>query len=234
MSNGMKKILNGKTFLLIAFLFIVASFVYSNYASNKANEGVEITKNIKGNPDAKVVLVEYSDFQCPACAQFQAVIKTLQESHSDLAVEYKHFPLVSIHSQAVPAAKAAEAAGQQGKFFEMHDKLFENQEDWSGRGNAQAIFFQYAEEIGLDIDLFKKHFGASLIEDKIKDEFSEAQQLGLPGTPSFFMNGEPLQYESFDGFIETINRALGISSNGNSTSTPEVVSSPVENVKFGF
>ena len=227
----MKNLLNGKTFIILAFLLIATSIVYANYATNKANEGVTLEQHIKGNPDARVVLREHSDFQCPACGQFYPVIETLLEDYGDdIALEYKHFPLITIHPYAVPAAKAAEAAGQQGKFFEMHDKLFENQQIWSQSANPRAFFDQYAEEIGLDMDLFKQHYKASLIEDKIQAEYEEARQLGLTGTPSFFLNGERLEFETFEEFIGAIESALGVNTDASST----VPAAGNDEVIFGF
>jgi protein-disulfide isomerase len=231
----MKNLLNGKMFILLAVVLIGASVVYANYASKKANEGVVITENIKGNPEAAVVLTEYSDFQCPACGQFYPIIKTLVETYGDdLAFEYKHFPLITIHPFAVPAAKAAEAAGQQGKFFEMHDKLFENQQAWSRAGNPRPFFDQYAEEIDLDMALFKQHYGASLLEDKVIAEYEEARELGLTGTPSFFLNGERLQYNTFEEFMVAIESALGVSPVATTTETVESEASTGSDVRFGF
>ena len=115
-----------KILALLVVLLLGGSIIYSQKASEEANVGVVIEPHIKGNPDASVTLVEYSDFQCPACGQFYPYVKEVVEEHGDkLRFEYKHFPLITIHKNAVPAARAAEAASQQGKFFEMHDKLFE-------------------------------------------------------------------------------------------------------------
>lgn len=230
------KLLNIKTFVVVAIVAVAAAVVYSNYASSKANEGIELSPNIKGNPDAAVVLTEFSDFQCPACAQFYPILKDLLEQYEgDLALEYKHFPLINIHPFAVPAAKAAEAAGQQGKFFEMHDKLFENQTEWSQGANPRAFFMKYAEELELDMDQFKRQYGASLIEDKIQAEFNEARENGFTGTPSFLLNGERLQFGSFEEFNAAIRNAIGT----DDTETEEGVETggaepAAEDVRFGF
>lgn len=234
----MKKYLNGKTFLFVAFLAIAAAVVYANYAAKQANEGVEITDNIKGDPNATVVLTEYSDFQCPACAQFHPVVKDLVAEHDDLALEYKHFPLISIHPFAVPAAKAAEAAGQQGKFWEMHDKLFENQQVWSRSSNPRAFFSQYAEEIGLDMDQFNRQYGASLIEEHVEGQYDEARELGLTGTPSFLLNGERLEFETFDDFVGAVEAELGVvegaATSSESASPSGTPDANVSDVQFGF
>ena len=117
-----------KVVALVVIVLIGASVLYSKQTAERANEGVVIESHVKGNPDAAVTLIEYSDFECPACAQFSPYIKELMNEYGDeLRFEYRHFPLINIHAQAIPAARAAEAAAQQGKFWEMHDKLFENQ-----------------------------------------------------------------------------------------------------------
>jgi protein-disulfide isomerase len=225
----MKKHIWKIVFAVVAVL-MVSSFLYANYASDKANDGVVLSDHIKGNKDATVTLTEYGDFQCPACAQFSPVVKSVIEQYGDqIAFEFRHFPLISIHPYAVPAAKAAEAAGVQGKFFEMHDKLYENQNAWAKSAAPQAFFAQYAEELGLDVDLFKQHMRASLIEEKIESQFQEAQEKGLSGTPSFFLNGERLEFQTMEDFFGAIDAALGI--------VPETASttgSAAESVEFGL
>jgi protein-disulfide isomerase len=198
-----------KVVAFVALLLIAGSFIYSQKASEQANEGVILEARIKGNPEAKTVLVEYSDFQCPACAQFYPVVKEIIGEHGDdLKVEYRHFPLINIHPQAVPAAKAAEAAGVQGKFWEMHDKLFDNQATWSRASNPSAYFNQYAEEIGLDVDQFKRHKDSSMIADAINDSFNEARDLGFTGTPTFMLNGEVMEFDTFEEFKSQIEAAI--------------------------
>ncbi|MEL6803436.1 MAG: thioredoxin domain-containing protein, partial [Bacteroidota bacterium] len=157
-------------------ILLAGSFFISNQAAKEANVGVELQTWVVGNPEASVVLTEYSDFQCPACRQFFPVVKDiLAEYGEQIRFEYKHFPLISIHPFAVPAARAAEAAGQQGKFFEMHDILFEEQPNWSRSSAPEAFFLQYAEQLELDIDMFKRHMGSSLIDEAITDSYREAQ-----------------------------------------------------------
>lgn len=196
---------------VLAVVLIGSSMVYSNYVATQANEGVSFEPHVLGNPDAEVVLVEYSDFQCPACAQFAPLVKeVLTEYGDDIRFEYRHFPLVSIHPQAVPAARAAEAAGQQGEFFAMHDKLFDNQDTWSNSSNPTPFFETYAEELDLDMDLFKQHMKASLIKDKIDSEFADARAAGFTGTPTFTLNGERMQFDNYEQFIGQIEAAIGV------------------------
>lgn len=210
------KIIIGATVLLLG-----ASIAYSQYAANKANEGVEIETHVKGNPEAETVLVEYSDFQCPACGQFYPYVKEILETHGDsIRFEYRHFPLINIHPYAVPAARAAEAAGQQGKFFEMHDMLFENQSTWANSSNPNAYFTQYAEELGLDVNLFERHLNSSVIAGAIEDSFDDARSRGFSSTPTFLLNGEVMQYTTFDEWREQIEAAIAeVGSAGNNSTT---------------
>ena len=107
--------------------------------------------------------------------------------------EYKHFPIERINPYAVQAAIAAEAAGQQGKFFEFHDLLFENQAEWGRSATPAAFFVQYAEEIGLDMDLYNRQSNASVLSDKVRAEQAEGEAAGVTGTPAFFLNGQLLR-----------------------------------------
>jgi protein-disulfide isomerase len=206
---------------VIAVVLIGGSIVYSNNLATSSNEGITFTPNVKGSQDASVTLVEYSDFQCPACAAFQPILNdVLAEFGDSINFEYKHFPL-PMHTFAEPAARAAEAAGQQGKFFEFHDLLFINQKTWSGAASSLAFFTQYAEELELDVDLFKKHYGASMIKDRVREQAIEGRALGITGTPTFFLNGERMTIETYEDFYNQVSASV------NSTSTEPAV-------KFGL
>ncbi|MEX0913304.1 MAG: thioredoxin domain-containing protein [Candidatus Paceibacterota bacterium] len=190
-------------------ILLAGSIAYSQYVGKQADEGVVATPHIKGNPEASVTLVEYSDFQCPACAQFYPYIKDLVDEYNDsLRFEYRHFPLVNIHPQATPAARAAEAASQQGKFWEMHDKLFEEQNVWSKAANPSAYFNQYAEEIGLDTNLFKRHLNSSILHDVVNEGFNDARDRGFTGTPTFLLNDQLMEFTTFDEFRAAIVAAI--------------------------
>jgi protein-disulfide isomerase len=220
---------------LVALLALGASFIFANQAAKKANVGVVVETRVKGNPDAQVVITEYSDFQCPACAQMEPVLKEVMDKYGDqIRFEYKHFPLISIHPFAVPAAKASEAAAQQGKFWEMHDKLFENQSVWSKGGSPEAYFIKYAEEIGLDVSTFRRHLGSSVISDAISTSFKEAQGLGLTGTPALFLNGQRMTYTTYADFIVQVETALGIAPATTQEAGAAVAVPQEPEVKFGI
>lgn len=194
---------------LIAVIVVGGSVWYSQKVATGYNEGIVIKPNIKGNPDAPVTLVEYSDFQCPACASFQPVLQDVLAQYGDsIRFEYKHFPLIQMHPRAEAAARAAEAAGQQGKFFEFHDVLFAKQTEWVNAANPILNFAQYAKEIGLDVDQFTTQQRASLLADRVKAEFAEARELGLTGTPTFYLNGQRMEISTYEDFRTQIAAAV--------------------------
>jgi protein-disulfide isomerase len=164
----------------------------------------------KGNAGAKVVLVEYSDFQCPACASYYPLVKQLsQEFADDVAFVYRHFPLGRFPHSRI-AAQAAEAVGKQGKFWEMHGLIFENQRQWSDQRNAKDIFISYAQSLQLDTEQFKNDLNSKEVEDKVNSDRQGGVRAGVNATPTFFLNGEKLQNpRNYDEFRNIINQALG-------------------------
>jgi len=140
---------------------------------------------VRGKKDARVTVVEFSDFQCPFCSKAVGAVKELEESHpKDVRVVWKHMPL-SFHANALPAAAAAEAARQQGKFWEMHDKLFANQQSLS-----QTTYEQYAKDLGLDLSKFRSAVSAQSTTQRINEDVRVAGSAGVNGTPTFVVNGE--------------------------------------------
>ena len=167
----------------------------------------DIIKNgyTKGPDDARVTIVEFSDFQCPACGQMADVIEKIIDAYpNDARLVYRHFPL-SYHQYAMSAAKAAEAAGLQGKFWEMYSKLFGNQQKLS-----DDIFVTYANDLGLDIDKFNQDLVSAEIENKIKDDLSDGSNLlKIGGTPTFYINNvEYTGQYSVGGFKKEIDKIL--------------------------
>ncbi|MCA9654157.1 MAG: thioredoxin domain-containing protein [Myxococcales bacterium] len=138
----------------------------------------------KGSDEALVTIVEWSDFQCPYCSRVTPTIKQIAEQYGDeVRVAFKHNPL-GFHPRAKPAALAAEAAGKQGKFWEMHDKLFENQKDLTDEN-----FVAWAGELGLDVEQFKKDLADPSLAKKVDGQQAQGMTVGARGTPAFFING---------------------------------------------
>ncbi|MBI3109796.1 DsbA family protein [Candidatus Daviesbacteria bacterium] len=165
------------------------------------------TQAVKGETNAKVTLIEYSDFQCPACAAYYPVVKQLtQEFGQNIYFTYRYFPLSSIHKNARISSQAAEASGKQGKFWEMHDLLFENQNEWSNLPAPKEKFKEYAKFIGLDMEKFQNDLESKEVKERIESDYSSGLSLGVNATPTFFLNGVKLQnpksYEEFKAKIE--------------------------------
>jgi len=166
--------------------------------------------NVKGNASSTVVLIEYSDFQCPACRTYYGVTRQIMaEFGGDIALVYRYFPLTGLHANAEFAARAAEAAGKQDKFWEMHDLLFEKQDEWSKTANVQPLFESYANLLEISVEKFKSDFLSNEVKDFVRSQRVSAMKLGIQGTPTFFVNGEQIQNpNSVEVFRLIIQKAL--------------------------
>lgn len=167
---------------------------------------IDATDHVKGNTESPVTLVEYGDFQCPACGAYFPVLKQLEiEFGQQIQMVYRHFPL-PIHRNAEVAAQAAEAAGLQGKFWEMHDILYIEQADWSGEDDPKEKFVTYAESLGLAIEQFENDIDSDAVKDRVDRDNQAALKDQLNGTPSFFLNNQqivaPQSYEAFRQLLE--------------------------------
>lgn len=162
---------------------------------------------IKGDPNAPVTMIEFSDFQCPYCAGFyRNTLPQIEEKYiaaGKVKLVYRDFPL-GFHAKAQKAAEAAECADDQGKFWEMHDMIFENQ-GAIGVGDLKG----YAENLGLDVDLFNGCLDSRKYEGEVKKDLADASKVGVTGTPTFFINGEMVVgAQPFVTFEEVIDRKL--------------------------
>lgn len=141
----------------------------------------------KGKADAKITIIEFSDFQCPYCSRATDTLNEVVKMYpNDVKVAFKHLPL-GFHQQAMPAARATMAANEQGKFWEMHDKLFQKQNEL-----GDPLYFNLAKEIGLDVEKFKADYASGKYDEAIKADMELARQNGIGGTPGFFINGVKL------------------------------------------
>lgn len=169
---------------------------------------------VKGNRDAKNVLVEFSDLQCPACKAFQPAVKQLAEQNpDDLAIVYRHFPLRQIHKNADRAARFAEAAGLQGKFWEFHDQLFAEQSAWSDESDPTDRFLGYAESLGLDREKLRTDADGAAAKDAVTADSKSASAAGVSATPTFYLNGKKLSgFKSIDDLVKRVEDGIGAAS----------------------
>ena len=165
--------------------------------ANQAEPGAE-PPHALGSSNAPVTLEEFGDFECPPCGMLHPILKNLegQFGQAKLRIIFREFPLVPTHQHALAAARAAEAAGLQGKFWEMHDMIYENQNTWHGAFDVRPIFEGYATKIGLDLVQFRQDNSNEVVEQRIFLDGKRGHSLGVTGTPTVFLNGRELPFES--------------------------------------
>lgn len=216
--NSETKLFSG--IILVTIVIIIgAAFVFSRPTNTPPADPKLLMADdsyTSSTASAAITLVSFSDFQCPACGAYHAVVKQLQSKYKDsLKVVFRHFPL-NIHPNAVPAAIAAEAAGKQGKFWEMHDTLYEKQAEWSDEKKATDMFINYAKELGLDEEMFKKDLTDPTIQKKINRDVQNGNALGINSTPSFYINNvkiaNPASFADFDALIQSAQEKTSSSS----------------------
>ena len=165
--------------------------------------------------DAEITILEYSDFECPGCAAMAPVLSEFLEEHENVRLIYRHFPL-SFHEKAMLTAEATEAAGAQGKFWEMHDLLFAKADEWKtlSQEEAREKMSEYAEELELDVEQFEEELEDDVHVPHIEQELAESQELGLPGTPTFIFNNivypteqMGLSYQGLESFLSFLASA---------------------------
>ena len=163
---------------------------------------------IKGNKDASITLIEYSDFQCPACKTYAPMIKKLSEEYKDnIKVVYRHYPLPQ-HKNAKAAAYGAEAAGKQGKFWEMHDLLFEKQEEWSNEGDITEKLSIFAESLGLNKDEWRADYESQEVKDAVNADVTLANMINISSTPTFLLNGEKITIRNYEDIKSKVEEKL--------------------------
>lgn len=218
------------TTILAGIVVVVAGMAWIGNAQDHANDPQTLSIPVNdsdwyvGGKDASVVLVEYSDFQCPACGAYFPVVKGLEEAYGDkLKVVYRNYPLTTLHPNAQLAAQAAEAAGIQGKFFLMHDLLFGNQKTWSTEADPTNTFIGYATSIGLDVEKFKTDLTSNAVSNEVRNDVNGGDASKVDSTPTFFLNGvqitkNPQGLEPFKALIDAaLNPAPATDSATNSS-----------------
>lgn len=173
-----------------------------------------------GDPNAPITIIEFSDFQCPFCARFHVqTLPSIYEQYIDqgkVKLVFRDFPIQSIHPNALPAAVAAECANEQGKFKEMHDTLFENQNEWNRQETSTALstFSQYAKEIELEEETFESCLTNGKHVDEIRKDLDDGREYGVTGTPGFFVGNDEIGYvelkgaQPFESFKKIIDAQL--------------------------
>jgi protein-disulfide isomerase len=208
-----------KKFWAVFILIVVGVFVLAFSESRKETTTsrkidnpkiVQADDHIRGKLDSTVYMFTYGDFECPACNAWEPEVQKITEEYKDrVAFIFRHFPLTDKHINAFAAARASEAAAKQGKFWEMHDLLYEKWSEWQGDNkSAQGKFEGYAAELNLDLDKFKEDYKSEEVADRVNSDLASASVMGATGTPTFFINGEIIDVGSVSEGREALRRAL--------------------------
>jgi protein-disulfide isomerase len=182
-----------------------------NGGSNNPAGNAQASSHVVGAGEEGVTLTEYGDFQCPACKSYYPMVKQIKSEYGDkITFQFRHFPLNQIHPHAYQASRAAEAAGIQGKFFEMHDLLYENQDSWSGLSDVTGVFEGFAQQLALDMEKYKNDVISAEVGAVIDADIREGQNAGANSTPTFLINGQKIDKnpQSLDEFKQLIDSKL--------------------------
>ncbi|MBA2279545.1 thioredoxin domain-containing protein [Candidatus Saccharibacteria bacterium] len=207
--------MNKKTIGIIAGIVVAAAAFFYLTKPSDTSAGTPSNHTL-GKGSSGVVLIEYGDFQCPACRAYHPVLKEVKAKYDELITfQFRNFPLESIHVNGRAGSRAAEAAGIQGKFWEMHDQLYENQPEWEKSGDPLSLYEGYAADIGLDVTRFTTDYKSKTVNSTINADIKEAQKIDATATPTFVLDGIKLEgtsasLESMSTFIdEAITKKTG-------------------------
>lgn len=204
--------------LAVVVLVFGGVFFYNrNKASapttSKGSSG--LTSHVEGDGASGITLIEYGDYQCPACGQYYPIVKQVVQGYDEqIKFQFRNFPLFQIHQNAIAGARAAEAADLQNNYWGMHDLLYQNQNAWSEQKDPLPNFKEYAKQLNLNVDKFATDFKTSLVNDRIQADLREGQKLGVDSTPTFFISdgtGSPKKISnptSLDAFNKVIQNAI--------------------------
>lgn len=190
-----------KQFIVIVLVIVLGLFGVLLFTRDKdstgqtgADSSVQATNHTIGAGEKNVTILEYGDFQCPACKAYYPLIQEIKKEYGDkIKFQFRHYPLTQIHPNAFIASRAAEAAGLQSKFFEMHDMLYEQQDSWSSGTDPTATFVTFATQLGLNVDKFKTDMGSKSVADLINADLKAGQGAGVNSTPSFVINNKKVE-----------------------------------------
>jgi protein-disulfide isomerase len=203
----------------IAIIVIIFGgiIIFNKDDASAPSNGAKPTSHLYGEGKSGVKLVEYGDYQCPFCGQYYPLVEQVKEKYKEqIHFQFRNLPLIQVHQHAFAAARAAEAADKQGKFWEMYNLLFQNQSGWSAGNNVQPIFEQYAKQLGLDAKRFKADAASSAVNDIINADINEFKKTKLtPGTPTFFLDGKKINPKSVDEFSKLIDAAIAAKQKSN-------------------
>lgn len=201
-----------KTFwaVIAVIVLLFAGIVLFKGDKAAAPSNAQPTNHIVGQGKSGIKLIEYGDYQCPFCGQYYPLVQAVKQKYDEqIYFQFRNLPLVTRHPNAFAAARAAEAAGKQGKFWEMYDLLFQNQQTWSSNTKVSSQFEQYATQLGLNLEQFKTDVASNAVNDAINADIAVFNKTGEEvSTPTFFLDGKKIQPKSVDEFSKLIDNAI--------------------------
>jgi protein-disulfide isomerase len=217
--EGMSKVLKPLIVIVLAVAVAAGAAVYLSRQPDQPTETSAATTtradikgggHLRGPENAQLTLVEFGDYQCPSCGAYHPVVKEILTRYpQQVRLEFHHFPLISIHPNSMMASMAAEAAGEQGHYWEMHDLLFDHQREWSESPNAEPIFIALASRIGLDTNKFMQGLRSPDLQARILADVNRGNDAHVEAVPTFFINGEQVHVKlSIEDFVQVIESHL--------------------------
>ncbi len=195
-----------------AVLFFGILFVTKKDAKSPSggSNSSQPSNHVRGEGKSGVTLTEYGDFQCPACGAYYPVVEQVYEKyHDQITFQFRNFPLRQIHQHAMVAHRAAAAADKQGKFWDMYNMLYKNQDSWTNQSDPTTIFRGFAESLGLNMTQYDTDFKSEAVNDIINADIAEGQKLGISGTPTFVIDGKKIENpKDADAFNKIIEDAI--------------------------
>lgn len=217
----------------IVLVFGLVFYFTHNSSSNNSSGNSKPTEHIEGNTSSSIKLVEYGDFQCPYCgAVYPTLQQVLPKYLSKISFQFRNFPLTSLHPNAYAGARAAEAAGLMGKYWQMHDMLYQQNvtyyqdsqsgvtyNNWINASNPLPDFDSYAKQLGLNVTKFNSYYNSNQVNNAIEADINAGNNLNVQGTPTFFLDGKNIgNPASVSGFEKAINSAIANQGKVSSTS----------------
>ncbi len=201
--------------LILAVVVIVGIIAGATFfANNKTEPEAKPSGNFYGQEEGIITFTEYADFQCPGCASFEKINSAVRKKFGNqVRFEFKHFPIVAIHPNTIAAHRAVEAAARQGKFWEMHDMVFARQQEWTTVSRPSEVLRGFAEQLGLDLKKYDTDVKSPEILATINADTKKGKELGIVGTPSFFIDGVEIKnptetVNTLDSMSEQIQKAI--------------------------
>jgi protein-disulfide isomerase len=196
---------------VIAVIVVGAIWITNNKKAAAPSSNASATNHVEGKNATGIKLVEYGDYECPYCGAYYPIVKqVVAEYANQITFQFRNLPLTQLHPNAFAGARAAEAASLQGKFWQMHDMLYENQDSWVNSSSPSSIFNSYAQQLGLNVTKFKSDYASDEVNNLINADVDAFNKTGAQeATPTFFLDGKQVQpTETVASFEQIINNAI--------------------------